>query len=499
MGVDDYHNSQPPLFLSNREIKGVAMPFYDRKRELRILDDLFSRSEGQLLVLYGRRRIGKTALLTHWINQRKHPALFWTADRTGAANQLRTFSQLFHTLIDPHTPVPPEFTYASWELVFNELARLCESQRLVVVLDEFTYILEANPGLASVLQRIWDHRLQHSKIFLVLSGSHAGMIVRETLTYRSPLYGRATQSVHLQPLPFGVMCDFFPHYPMADRVTLYACLGGVPHYLRLCDPSTTAEENLERLLTSSLILEDAGTLLRDQLNEPRNYVAIIENIAAGYTRRTEIAKMADLDPSSESQYLANLQQLGIVAREVPATASRPEQSKQGRYRIADPYLRYYYRFLAPSRTKLEQGYTKQVWATIRQHLEEFVGTFGFEDLAREWVLRQGEDGRLPFVPRRVGSFWKRPGPQVDVIAINEDDHAILLGECKWTADSLGRSTVLGLLEKTATVVPSPLEDWKVYYAFFSKSGFTDEAKRAAGSAKCFWVDLEQLDRVLRNV
>jgi AAA+ ATPase superfamily predicted ATPase len=206
-----------------------------------------------------------------------------------------------------------------------------------------------------------------------------------------------------------------------------------------------------------------------------------------------------MNTSNASQYLATLQQLGIITRDTPATIARPEQSKQGRYRIADAYLRYYYRFLAPARTKLEQGYTKQIWGTIRQHLEEYVGTFGFEELCREWVLRQGEDGRLPFVPRRVGSFWKRPGPQVDVVAINEDDHAILLGECKWTADSLGRSTVLGLLEKTATVVPGPLEDWKVYYAFFSKSGFTDEAKRAAGSAKCFWVDLEQLDRVLRNV
>ncbi len=498
MVLGNYYNQQTP-FLSNLPPRRAEVPFYDRKHELGILDDLYVRPEGQMFVLYGRRRIGKTALLTYWINQRKHPALFWTADRTGAANQLRAFSQLLHRLVDPQTAVHDEFTYASWELVLNELARLCESQRLVVVLDEFTYVLEANPGLASILQRIWDHRLQPSKIFLVLSGSHAGMIVRETLTYRSPLYGRATQSVHLQPLPFGAMSNFFPDYSMTERVTLYACLGGVPQYLRLCDAGLTAEENLERLLTSSLILDDAGTLLRDQLSEPRNYVAVIENIVAGYTRLSEIAKMGNMNTSNESQYLATLQQLGIVARDVPATITRPDQSKQGRYRIADAYLRYYYRFLAPSRTKLEQGYTKQVWATIRQHLEEYVGAFGFEELCREWVLRQGENGHLPFIPRRVGSFWKRPGPQVDVIAVNEDAHAILLGECKWTTESLGRSVVLGLLEKTKDVVPGPLEDWHVYYAFFSKSGFTDEAKRAADSAKCFWVELDQLDHVLRDV
>jgi AAA+ ATPase superfamily predicted ATPase len=222
MVLDDYNNQETP-FLSNLPSRRADMPFYDRKRELAILDDLYKRTAGQMLVLYGRRRIGKTALLTHWINQRKHPALFWTADRTGAANQLRAFSQLLQRLIAPHSTIPPEFTYTSWELVFNELARLCESQRLIVVLDEFTYVLESNPGLASILQRIWDHRLQSSKIFLVLSGSHAGMIVRETLTYRSPLYGRATQSIHLQPLPFGGPLQFFPRILYA-RTSHLVCL-----------------------------------------------------------------------------------------------------------------------------------------------------------------------------------------------------------------------------------------------------------------------------------
>lgn len=242
----------------------------------------------------------------------------------------------------------------------------------------------------------------------------------------------------------------------------------------------------------------AGTaLLRDQLSEPRNYVAIVSAIASGYTRITEIALMAGLESTNVSRYLNMLQHLGIVERQVPATEQRPEQSKNGRYRITDPYLRYYYRFIAPNRTSLERGLTQQAWANIEQHLAEFVGTFGFEELCREWVLRQGDAGKLPFVPRRVGSFWKRKGPQIDVVAINEDEHAILLGECKWREKSLGRGVATALLKKTELVVPEPMAQWKVYYAFFSKATFTDEARRELEGKKTLWVGLGELERGLK--
>ncbi|OGO42380.1 MAG: hypothetical protein A2Z04_08745 [Chloroflexi bacterium RBG_16_57_9] len=472
------------------------MAFHNRQRELTLLDDLYARPDGQLFVLYGRRRVGKTVLLTHWLTLRGHRSLFWTADRTSATNQLRAFSQAIQSYLLPNQTIPLDFTYGTWEIAFNEVARLAQSERIVVVLDEFTYLIESDPTLPSILQRLWDHRLKPTQVLLILTGSHAGMIEREVLAYRSPLYNRATQSLHLQPLSFGTLSAFFPQYSTVDRVTVYGCLGGVPQYLELLDPERTANENLRRLLSSSMILDDAGALLRDQLNEPRNYVAIVEAIAAGFTRSTEIATMAGLEPSNVSKYLGVLQHLGIVAREVPATVSRPEQSKQGRYRIVDHYLRFYYRFMAPARTLLERGYTNQVWANISQHLPEFIGSFAFEELCREWVLRQGDTGQLPFIPRRVGAFWSHKTAQIDVVAINPDEHAILLGECKWTTEPIGKAIVTTLLGKMPKVIPGLLDRWHVYYAFFSKSGFTDEARRATGKAPCFWVSLDQLDQAL---
>jgi AAA+ ATPase superfamily predicted ATPase len=474
------------------------MAFYNRKRELALLDDLYTRPDGQLFVLYGRRRVGKTVLLTYWLETRSYQSLFWTADRTSSGAQLRAFSQALQSFINPNQPIPADFTYSSWDIALSEIVRLAESQRLVVVLDEFTYLIEADSSLTSVFQRVWDHRLKHSNLLLILTGSHAGMIEREILAYRSPLYNRATSYLHLQPLPFGALSSFFPNYSAVDRAKLYACVGGIPQYLELLDPKRSADKNLRLLISSSLIIDDAGALLRDQLGEPRNYVAIVEAIAAGFTRSTGIAQMAGLQDSSVSKYLGVLQNLGIVVREVPATETRPERSKQGRYRISDHYLRFYYRFLAPARTNLERGFTEQVWQNIHQHLPEFVGAHIFEELSKEWVLRQGDAGRLPFVPRRVGSIWGKGKPQIDVAALNEDAHAIILGECKWLSEPIRRNVVLDFLARAPGAIPTPADKWNITYAFFSRSGFTNEARQAAVGFNCLWVDLDMIDDVLRQ-
>ena len=194
-----------------------------------------------------------------------------------------------------------------------------------------------------------------------------------------------------------------------------------------------------------------------------------------------------------------LQHLGIVEREVPATVSRPEQSKQGRYPIADHYLRFYYRYIAPARSNLERGLIQQAWENIKKHLPEFVGTFIFEELCREWVLQQGDAGHLPFVPRRVGSFWGTRKPQIDVVAINEDDHAILVGECKWTTGPIRKWVIEDFFRRADQIIPNPADTWQVTYALFGRSGFTGEARQTAGSRSCLWIGMDRIDADLRDV
>jgi len=474
------------------------MTFYGRKREIALLDETYARPGGQLFVLYGRRGVGKTVLLGHWLESRKHRHLFWTADQRSAPVLLRSLSQAMATFEAPTRSVPADFTYGSWDMAFDEMARLAQNERLVVVLDEFTYLMTADPSLPSILQRVWDHKLKHGNLMLVITGSHAGMIERQVLAYRAPLYHRATASLHLQPLPYGLLADFFPRYTPEERVQIYACVGGVPKYLELMRPDRPLEDNLKNLLGSKLIIDDAGALLRDQLSEPSQCISIVEAIAAGLDQFNDIALMAGLPTSHLGKYLSVLKRLGIVTREVPVTETKPEKSRKGRYRIIDHYLRFYYRFLANQRANLERGLVSPVWLNIRQHLAEFVGQHVFEELCREYLLQLGDAGRLTFMPRDVGSFWGSKLPQIDVVAINEDVHQLILGECKWTGNPIDAGIVAGLIQRAQRVIPAPAAKWTVTYAFFSKRGFAPNARSASAGYQCMWIDLKRLDSTLQQ-
>ncbi|NJM40606.1 MAG: ATP-binding protein [Anaerolineae bacterium] len=275
-------------------------------------------------------------------------------------------------------------------------------------------------------------------------------------------------------------------------------------YLEDLDPNASLTDHLTRLLTRNVMLDDAGALLRDQLSEPRNYATLVENIASGFTRLSDIARMSGMEDGAASKYLGVLKKLGVVERAVPATVTRPAQSKLGRYRIVDPYLRFYYRFIWPNRTLIASGRLDVPLATLQQHLHEFVGKHSFEELCREWVLDYAGSGQLGFVPRRIGSFWRSrsgetSGMEIDVMAINEDEHEMLIGECKFTREAIGASVVRKLIEdKTPLVDIDMSKKWTIRYAFFSRSGFSSDARTAAKRFDCEFVDLTRLERDLRK-
>lgn len=469
------------------------MDFVDREMELGLLDDLHQRPAAQFLILYGRRRIGKTRLLTYWLSQIGGHHFYWVATQTSAVNQLRAFSQALFQFLNPGARIEPTFSYASWGAAFDEVRRAAAQQRLVVILDEFTYVMQADPEVPSILQHAWDQQLkEHPTVFLILTGSLAGMIQRHVLDYQAPLYGRATGRIRLQALPFGALAELMPRYRPDQRVAVYAITGGVPGYVELFDDRLTVTENLrQRIVTpANVMLGDAVFLLHEQLDEPRNYMAIIEAIAAGYHTLSDIAMMAGIPRTNIVKYLGVLQELGYVERQVPATARRPERSRKGRYVIVDPYLRFYFRFLSPNLGFIERGMVEQAISLMQDHLIDFIGTHTFEELCRDWVAVQADLGTLPFLPERIGSFWSRQA-QVDVVAINWRTKDILLGECKWGTDEVGRSVIRTLVDKTGKVLPG--KGWTVHYIFFARRGFTDAARAEAAALNGMLVTLEQLE------
>ncbi|MBN2499621.1 MAG: ATP-binding protein [Anaerolineales bacterium] len=487
----------------------MKFDFRDRQRELKLLDKLWKSKHAEFLILYGRRRIGKTTLLSEWIRRNSRRALYWVASSTSAVSQLRSFSQAVYNFSNPDAPAPNTFTYASWEQAFRQIAALAENERLACFIDEFTYLLEVSPETAGQLQNLWDHLLSQRNLFLCLSGSHLGMMKREFLSYQAPLYGRASAQLHLQPLPFGSTARFFPNYSATDRVAIYAIFGGVPAYWERIDPAQNISQNIKsNLLTPNNLLQaEPRLLLQDFVTEPHNYIGILSAIGNGAHTIKDIAALSGLSSGHVTKYLSILTNTGFVERRIPATDRDP--SRSGRYHITDPYLRFYFRFLESRQEQLALNIQKQALAEINKHMIDFIGTYTWEELCREWTLRAGAAGELPFLSDTVGSGWNRAA-QVDVVGYNSMEKTLILGECKWTRTPNNRKPIVDLIEKKAKNIIPAQGDWQVAFIGFSRAGWTsgaisylEEINRQPPSGPNWrayaaqLIDLDQLDRDLQ--
>jgi hypothetical protein len=402
-------------------------------------------------------------------------------------------------------PADPGFTYYDWEELFREMARFVadSGRKQVVILDEFTYAIDAYPDLTFKLQAAWDHHLQDKPIMLVLSGSHVGMMADGILAPRSPLYGRATGLLKMSPLPFKDVRALFPHYDVEACIALYSVLGGVPYYLERIDPEMSVVDNIIQKVMgwSALVQDEPRLLLHDHFSQPGNYLSIIGQVAKSVDSPKEMAQNIGLEPGTVRKYLHTLVKLGLVRREAPATVRRPERSRRSRYDVADPYLRFYYRFLEPQLAHITRGAYQSVWQTIERHWRAFVGTHTYEELCREWVYAAAETGRLPFLPQRVGSHWSAT-EQIDVVAVNWDEAVVLYGECKWKRNSsLNKKEVEKLFRQSEQVQlttrsGNPLTK---HYVFFARAGFTAPAQALAETENATLVDLADLDRGLAAV
>ncbi|MCI0575880.1 MAG: ATP-binding protein [Chloroflexi bacterium] len=454
-------------------------PFVGRSRELEVLDNLWNSSKATLLILYGRRRVGKTRLLTHWLQQQGRNGLYWVAEPASALTQLRSFSQALMTFIDPEVEVPPDFTFASWELAFRQLALYAQKRRLVLFIDEVTYLVDVNPEFVGLLQKVWDRWLSDSNLMLALAGSQMGLMRRHLLDYEAPLHGRATAQMNLPPLPYGTTRDYFPDYSAEERVILYAMWGGVPAYWERLDPKESIIENLRRniLPAHSWMVDESRILLQDFITDLHNYVGIMRAIADGQQAISDISERTGLTSSKASFYLSVLRDTGFVVREVPIS-QRDIDSRRGRYFVTDPYLRFFYRFLSAYQSKLALGQSQQILEIIQEGLPDFIRDNTWKELCRVWLLLASARGEIPVPMEEVGSEWAR-SYSVDVVGISDADRGLVLGDCYWGNQPLGLEAVEELLKKTPALVPKKDSNWSIYYVIFSSCGWTNDARAQA--------------------
>jgi uncharacterized protein len=473
--------------------------FVDRVQELTFLNKVLTRQRpgpAQLLLLYGRRRIGKTNLLLHWSAQSGLPTTFWTAEKEPAALQRRKF---YATLVG--LPIAQAPLFDTWSEVWAAAATVLADKRQILVLDELPYALESDPAALSALQHAWDHRFQHMEVIIALCGSQI-RTMEGIQGAQSPLFGRLTGRWHLQALPFSALREFFPQWSVEERIAAYAIVGGVPAYLGWLDPDLPLVENIREVILDpgSMFGAEPAFLLYDEVREPQPHLAILKAIGAGAHTLDAIRQTALIDKAHLSAYLQRLQDLKMVERRLPATVPQGEQrtSRKGRYHLRDAYFRFYFRFLAPHHDRLAFA-LHEVLLLIQAQLRAFVGQTAFEELCRQWVTERAQAGALPFVPTVIGSHWSR-AVQVDVVAINWQTHAILIGECKWGAEEVDRQIVRELIEdkvpKLLRELPQQGQGWTVQYALFARRGFTAAARAEAARYGALLVDAERLDAEL---
>jgi len=447
--------------------------FVGRYEELKLLDNLWENPNATLLILYGRRRVGKTRLLTHWLKSHSDRAIYWVAEPTSALDQLRSFSQALYNFTTPDAPAPLDFTYANWEQALRQVALLASEKRLALVIDELPYLMDVNPEIVGTLQKTWDQWLSKSKLILALSGSQMGLM-QEMLSYQEPLYGRASAQVRLLPMRYSETKSFFPGYQAADRVAVYSIFGGVPAYWERLDVEASVMENVRNQLlpANTLMQEEPRLLLQDFISDLHNYVGIMRAIAAGAHTQNRLASRTGLAPGHISKYLSVLRDTGFVAREVPITEDI-NKSRRGRYFVTDPYLRFYYRFFATYQAQLALGGQQQFLESIERDLPQFIQDNTWRELCREWLLRASSHGEAPMPIEHVGGAWTG-SYDYDVAGISEEQRTLILGVCMWDSTPADLNTLKDLVLKTKAIVPKDGR-WSVHYLGFASNGWTKEA------------------------
>ena len=450
--------------------------FYGRQAEIKSLDELWNSRKAEFLILYGRPRIGKTALLTEWMQRRKHRVLYWQVPLATEDAQLRSFSSAIQGFSKPDLQSSTDFAYHSWSDAWDEIARLTEHERFAVFIDDLQNLIKTMPGSLGSLQSNWDLHLSRSNLFLCLCGPNTFELRRELFSYRyAPLYGRATAHLNLRPFRYLETSIRFDQYSGEDRMALYAIFGGVPAYWNQINPSQPLEAAIRSLLldAGSPILDEPFQLLQEYLPEPQNYYPLMAAIAKGANTISQIAKVSDLDHSDVVNYIETLVYTGLVRSDRSVTAS--PASKTEHYEIADHFLRFFFRFLSGQENRLEAGFQDETWLNIRKKLDSFIETGIWREVCQEWLVRAGAVEAIPYLPEQFGSAWNSR-TQIELAGIDRTEKTLVLGVCLWSqAPAPARTLARLVYQKAKDLVPRKGE-WGVYFIVCAKAGWDEEAQ-----------------------
>ena len=418
--------------------------FVDREAEIKTLQSEYQRGGSALVILYGRRRVGKTTLITEFIKDKK--ALFFLASEESENQNRMAFKDKAAEFIN--SDLLKDADVKSWDVIFKAVMDTHFESKPVIVIDEFQYIGRSNPAFPSIFQRIWEENLKQKQVLVILCGSLISMMESQTLAYHSPLYGRRTAQIRLKQIPFRYYGEFFHHKNRRQLIEMYAITGGVPKYIELFEESrdiyTAIEDNV--LNRSGYLYDEPNFLLQQEVSEIGSYFSIIKAIAAGNSRLSAIASVLEVKATGLTKYLKTLMDLDILEREVPVTEENPEKSKKGLYKIKDNYIRFWFAFVYPNRSFIESGNSGIVMDKIRKSLISGHTAYVYEDVCRERMWELNAEDCWPFHFSKIGRWWDAHD-EIDLAAVDPDGRNLILGECKFWQEPVGVSVLRGLEDK----------------------------------------------------
>jgi AAA+ ATPase superfamily predicted ATPase len=458
----------------------MIQQFINREEELKFLEEKYLEDSPQLIIIYGRRRVGKTELIKKFIQNKKN--IYILCSKTSIRENIDELKRKFYEITGKEYFLNLNTT--SFFDLFKFFVNEIKNEKIVVVFDEFPYLMEIDKSIVSIFQKIWDELLVNTRVFLILCGSSIGMMESELLSYKSPLYGRRTGQWKVEPFKFKDIRKIFENFSIEDTIKIWSIFGNIPYYLSFFDKNLSLEENIKNkiLKKGEVLFEEPKFLLKEEFREPKTYMLILKYISLGYNTQGQLSSVTGIEKGNLSKYLSVLEETKIIEYILPLG-----QRKRGMYIISDPFFNFWFRFVYPNISNLEIGLIDKVFSRISNELNDYYGIM-FERLILELIKTKTIE--FPFNFDWVGKWWYKD-KEIDIVALNSKTNETVFVECKWQ-ENVDAEKILNELEEKSKFVKWRNEKRKEYYAIFAKS-----FKEKIREENLFLFDLKDLEILLK--
>jgi AAA+ ATPase superfamily predicted ATPase len=458
----------------------MIQQFFNREKELEFLEKKYSENSAQLIVIYGRRRVGKTELIKKFLQGKK--GIYILCSRTTLLENLQELKRKFYEVTGKEYFLKLETNsfFETFKIFVDEV----KDEKIVIIFDEFPYLIEIDKGIVSVFQKIWDELLKNTKIFMILCGSSISMMENEVLSYKSPLYGRRTGQWKVEPFEFKHVRKIFENKSLEETIKIWSIFSSIPYYLSFVDNNLSVEENIKNniLKKGEVLFEEPKILLKEEFRESKTYTLILKYISLGYNSQGELSSITGIEKGNLSKYLSVLEETQLIEYVLPLG-----QRKRGIYILKDPFFNFWFRFVYPNLSDLEIGLVDEVFSRISQALNSYFGEM-FERLILELI--KSKTINLPISFDWIGKWWYKD-KEIDIVALNGKTSEIVFGECKWQ-ENVDAQKVLDALKEKSKFVKWRNEKRKEYYLIVAKS-----FEKKIEEENVILIDLNDLEMALK--